>query len=87
VGSRQRDGEVSYRGFALFIGRQECLPHRFSSENTDSISGAPMKKRIALLAVAVTALLVSTGCGKEKSGYHSLSSQGAIKKINKDDKK
>jgi ABC-type phosphate/phosphonate transport system substrate-binding protein len=46
-----------------------------------------MKKRIALLAVTLSALLLSTGCGKEKSNYRSLSSEGAIKKINKDNKK
>lgn len=46
-----------------------------------------MTIRIALLAFALTALVVSSGCGKEKSNYRSLSSEGAIKKIQKDNKK
>jgi hypothetical protein len=46
-----------------------------------------MKTKIARCVLAVAVLVIQSGCGKKDSGYRSLSSEGAIKKINKDNKK
>jgi hypothetical protein len=43
--------------------------------------------RLVPFVLAVTFLLFAAGCGGDKKTYRSLSSEGAIKRINKDNAK